>query len=593
MGHATNIPANTVYAVDANKVPLKSLMYNNGMFDMTNPNIYKAVAPITVGALGAGAASQQKRNGGVIEYANGGTVLNEGQKIAYNNWLKNNNITESEDYDMKGYWKEKGFLEPKHVGHFDDTYKVADWKPFTKGNGDNYPAISEGSKYSGNPNYINSYSNNPSSNSSFDKRGQGFWDNKDNFVTYASGGRVLPKFGNNRIVKYPTGGDVFSNPELANVLPDNSPIRIGNEDLYKNYKPQASEYIYEKEIPVVAPVSKMPALVNKTTAPSKAVKKAFKKEETTIENMSPVKKAMITNPAKAQTFQPLAADAQAVYEEKKKNPAWKNFKGNYSIYSKENSMLHLFDNKHNLLDQTRAGRGVGKGDAPNLANPKDWYDSNKPKKGQEQAIKNATTPAGAYAIKENPMNYNDYGTKTYKFGKPNQYNAQTAMHGIYKGDTYNRTKIINDPNIKQAYVSNGCLNIPAPFLNKNDAQINSGDSLFVTKEPKFATGGKVLPRFGDAGTVDTGAGITDYAGYAQMAMPIAHMLMPDQQVKDKRGNAVGSKMDSSYAALSKGADWAAKAAVAGPVASIAAGVIGAGVGYFDNEDNNRKINNQV
>jgi hypothetical protein len=114
--------------------------------------------------------------------------------------------------------------------------------------------------------------------------------------------------------------------------------------------------------------------------------------------------------------------------------------------------------------------------------------------------------------------------------------------------------------------------------------------------PAHAYGGMVgsrsLRKFAEAGTVDTGAGITDYAGYAQMAMPIAHMLMPDQQVKDKRGNAVGSKMDSSYAALSKGADWASKAAVAGPVASIAAGVIGAGVGYFDNEDNNRKIDNQ-
>jgi hypothetical protein len=408
---------------------------------------------------------------------------------------------------------------------------------------------------------------------------------------FVSKEKPLPRFGNNGIVKYPTGGDVFSNPELANALPDNSPVRIGNEDLYKNYTPTNSEYTYEKgESPVTVPVNK--PVVTKAKEIIKK-EKPVKKEEATIENMSPVKKAMITNPAKAQSFQPLAADAQAMYEEKKKNPAWKNFKGNYTIYSKENSMLHLFDNKHNLLDQTRAGRGVGKGDTPNLANPKDWYDSNKPKKGQEKAIKNATTPAGAYAIKENPMNYNDYGTKTYGFGKIDQYNAQTAMHGIYKGDLYNRTKIINDPNIKQAYVSNGCLNIPAPFLNKNDAQINTGDSLFVTKEPRFANGGRVLPKFAEAGTVDTGAGISDYAGYAQMAMPIAHMLMPDQQVKDTRGNVVGNKMDTGYAVGSKALDWASKAAVAGPVASIAAGVIGAGVGYFENDANNKKIDKET
>ena len=41
-GFSTDIPTNTVYAVDAERVPLKSLMYNNGMFDMTNPNIYKS-----------------------------------------------------------------------------------------------------------------------------------------------------------------------------------------------------------------------------------------------------------------------------------------------------------------------------------------------------------------------------------------------------------------------------------------------------------------------------------------------------------------------------------------------------------------------
>jgi hypothetical protein len=110
---------------------------------------------------------------------------------------------------------------------------------------------------------------------------------------------------------------------------------------------------------------------------------------------------------------------------------------------------------------------------------------------------------------------------------------------------------------------------------------------------KYAKGGRVLPRFGEAGTVNTGAGISDYLGYAQMAMPIAGMLLPDQQVKDTRGNVVGNKVDSTYAAGSKGLDWASKAAVAGPVASIAAGVLGAGVGYLENDENNKKIDAEL
>jgi hypothetical protein len=42
---------------------LKSMVGNNGMFDMTNPNIYKAIVP---GAIGVGALQQQK-DGGIIK----------------------------------------------------------------------------------------------------------------------------------------------------------------------------------------------------------------------------------------------------------------------------------------------------------------------------------------------------------------------------------------------------------------------------------------------------------------------------------------------------------------------------------------------
>lgn len=63
MGFVEGIPANTVYAIDAEKVPIKSLRYNNGMFDMTNPNIYKALFPA---AIATGAATQEYRRGGTF-----------------------------------------------------------------------------------------------------------------------------------------------------------------------------------------------------------------------------------------------------------------------------------------------------------------------------------------------------------------------------------------------------------------------------------------------------------------------------------------------------------------------------------------------
>lgn len=108
------------------------------------------------------------------------TKLNKGQQVAYDSWKANNKLEESEDYDMKGYWKEQGFKSPKHSGHFPDTYKVK--APFSEG--DRYMQVSDESKYSGNPSYLSG------TNSSFDKRGQGTW-NEDKFEGYRKGTKSI------------------------------------------------------------------------------------------------------------------------------------------------------------------------------------------------------------------------------------------------------------------------------------------------------------------------------------------------------------------------------------------------------------------
>jgi hypothetical protein len=59
-----------VTMINPKKARVKSLMYNNGMFDMSNPNIYKALVPAigtgTLAALAVG-ASQEKALGGYID----------------------------------------------------------------------------------------------------------------------------------------------------------------------------------------------------------------------------------------------------------------------------------------------------------------------------------------------------------------------------------------------------------------------------------------------------------------------------------------------------------------------------------------------
>jgi hypothetical protein len=52
---------------------VKSLRYNNGMFDMTNPNIYKSILPAATG-LGAASQLDKKQNGGWLDrYQDGGS----------------------------------------------------------------------------------------------------------------------------------------------------------------------------------------------------------------------------------------------------------------------------------------------------------------------------------------------------------------------------------------------------------------------------------------------------------------------------------------------------------------------------------------
>jgi len=58
---------NTVYAVDAQRTPIKSLRHNVGFFDMTNPNIYKALVP-PAAIIGASQIEQRKSGGKISNW---------------------------------------------------------------------------------------------------------------------------------------------------------------------------------------------------------------------------------------------------------------------------------------------------------------------------------------------------------------------------------------------------------------------------------------------------------------------------------------------------------------------------------------------
>jgi hypothetical protein len=109
MGYAEGIPSNTVYAIDANKVPIKSLRYNNGMFDITNPNIYKAVVPAAVG----GGTLMQTQDNSKQQYGTGGLMNNNNNNSMINKYKGDSHFDPSGGIGLSTAIVEDGELEYK------------------------------------------------------------------------------------------------------------------------------------------------------------------------------------------------------------------------------------------------------------------------------------------------------------------------------------------------------------------------------------------------------------------------------------------------------------------------------------------------
>lgn len=102
------------------------------------------------------------------------TKLSKTQEIAYQRWRKSKGYNESDDYDMRGFWKKHGFKNlgsPKEREHFTDEFKRL--APFSEGDG--YPTLSDESNVA----------------SKFDKRRQGTWTKDDKYINYQDGSEEL------------------------------------------------------------------------------------------------------------------------------------------------------------------------------------------------------------------------------------------------------------------------------------------------------------------------------------------------------------------------------------------------------------------
>ncbi len=165
-------------------------------------------------------------------------------------------------------------------------------------------------------------------------------------------------------------------------------------------------------------------------------------------------------------------DVKMIVNEKKSNPKFKTFDGKYYILSKENSTMYVFNNNHRLIDQAVVGRGRVIGDFPNASNPDSDF-----------AGSHATTPAGS-GVFGNVENDPSYGGNVadIKFNNP-RLGDGLAMHPIYPPEFAKRNAILQDPVQVDKLMSFGCINVPKEILERPTFGVNSGDSIFITKEP--------------------------------------------------------------------------------------------------------------
>ncbi len=171
---------------------------------------------------------------------------------------------------------------------------------------------------------------------------------------------------------------------------------------------------------------------------------------------------------------PIPNDVKQILSDKSKNPKFAKYTGKYYILSKENSIMYVFNNKHQLIDHCVVGRGKVVGDFPNRADPESGLPG-----------ASATTPAGSGVFKS-PIYSPDYRGKFAEI----EYNDPSldpeggiGIHPIYPPEFIKRNAILQDPNITHKLMSWGCINVPKEALLRPTFAVNAGDSIFISKEP--------------------------------------------------------------------------------------------------------------
>jgi LysM repeat protein len=424
---------------------IKSAVGNNGMFDMTNPNIYKAILPI---GLGLGAASQMQEE--IPQYKKGGIIKDDrGQ------WEHPGEITEinSPYITMKGV--PYPVLGISDTGDTQMMYPEQEYK-FEGNKVTEYPLAKNGKELVKLNQLIN-FTN-------YNTKQPGGWLDK-----FQEGGEIPSLLSPNPEQQFGPQEQQLEDINTYMQLPSTNP-----EPLKEIPIPVDGGYIVKKG-DTLSKIARESGVSLNTLVKTNNIKNP---------NMISIGQKLVlpgnsqTNPLpekyqdwsvikeKTNTLNKLS-DLGKIVEYYKSKPDEV-----YSIVDKKNAKMLIYKGDK-LLKSFEIGTGENPGDAQTVTkiiNGKTNWDSG-----------NKSTGAGIYTISNiNPKSDQYYGLPSFNLKNEQGIEVATSIHGTPKG----RRKHFNNNTLSDNRMSNGCINGQCNDLVEMYNYLNEGTKVYILPEDK-------------------------------------------------------------------------------------------------------------
>jgi LysM repeat protein len=522
---STNDPIDVEVHNLHNRKQLKSMFGNNGMFDMTNPNIYKTVVPGAIG-LGTLGLMQEKEGGELTEYQKKGEVkidLKHSQDIYdqirpseytslsnYGRYLFGITRDEDEYDDVRS---EEAFKQYLGLNTKPQYLSKSKYAPSIKGEG------KKGSYYKVDPelerDIFYSYKDKlklnqvlPTSENDVESDfPEGTPMTSDGYVKLdpyddnllvgrpmVSRARMLGNFnvsrGKDEKGEYISYSDQYDFPGIMQSRMKGKPYKIYNRIYYNDMKEEGGETITPADTtapsPLVEYVVKKGDTLSKIAAANNTSVRSIMQNNESISDPNVIsinQKINLVNKSVDTPKEEVYKDWNTIRDKKdkinklsdeQKIVSFYNDKpeDTYLIVDKKNAVMKLYTGG-NLTKSFEVGVGQTPGDAQTVTKVKDGK--------TDWSAGNKSTGAGIYTISNiNPASTEYYNEPAFNLKNENGIEVATTIHGTPKS----RRIKFNNGTVIDNRMSNGCINGKCEDLKELYGQLDLNTKVYILPEDK-------------------------------------------------------------------------------------------------------------